>query len=1078
MTSRIWLCAALLAIAACDNTGTEPVTTLDLTHPVDVGFACYGGLRITNGAPEDPDPTHQPIETIGQPTTSCDIRSQAAGSDGVKPVPTGQDNLTKQNAKDALPETDWYGFILQPTLGTVMVSKWPTQPASAFTGADITIQDVDPLTPGTNGIAIGEDPVAIGTSTEGCFEVTANAGTCDLSYLDIGTALDGTPGATVDSATIKNAAGAVIHAKPAAIAMQPAGGVIGVPCPQQPTGLVYIAYPSCHAVAAVDLASNTVVASIQYDASGVPAVKDGNLTCADECAGEPVTPGTRPVTLSLLDDENATTGVSRRVLAIGADNSASVAIVDLGTDFKPQSVRSVALEDTTGSLGVTKVAVSRQIGMGGSAGVITDSPSPGGPFQFLYAIATDNTVRVANITSTLTAYTECDTQVDPRYLHDQKSVKTLSCLPVGDPATPPRRPGARGPGIHIAGDAVPTSIDTFRVDAHAGDIAPTQLIGDFAVVAASDGHTYVLNINDDDQADVVDPASPIGTAIPLDIANQLRDSIPDRGLVAEAMVGSAEQPICDTAGPSPTDASGNTGGARTTADPVPIVPPGTFAAEKLGELPSIQQVKCVGNDEPNGKPVSELSFAAPIAVRDQAYPDLFGLRPDETWTLTWEGSLSNDQQNETTKADGPGVRTSQIFVDALGMRIDDDSHPFCDAGVQPWDIVQLRGCDPSQGNAQCPLGYTCYVHPESQVQGLGACMLQNEADRLAAACKEYLTSLRRYTVGRSTSGELTLLPRKHELITTPLSGCTDDAQCQTLATYADENAESSNPVDDKSPPDMHTWKCAADPDRAPLTVAGNTGKRCIESCTQDSDCTSGTVCANGFCMEGVIPPQACINAPQRYELRAHDAFTVLGSVSGYIHSMVADAAGNCVQDPKASPLQVGRIPLTAPACDPTADPLTGALPGGGFEPNPCELQTSQTELEPTFATGSCTVSSQTLVTRQADAIQFRNPGMTFTLVDPTYPGDARCIGDRQGTLGSVPVVPTGFQLQFEVTAGFTPLALPIAPAFPVKILRGPQQSIWVVDEGDVLSTDLTIPSTAGKVYRVESSSLSVINTVE
>ena len=1069
ITAR-WMVCALLAAAACDQSGSSTATTLNLNRPIDVGFACYGSLRITNGAPEN---ASQPIETVAQPTTSCDIRSQPADASGNKPVPTGQDDLA---GGEGFPTpTAWYGFVLQSTLGTVMVTTWPAQPPQAFSGADITVQDIDPLTPGTNGIAVGEDPVAIGTSTEGCYEVTANAGSCDLSYLDIGTALDGMPGAKVDRVTVKNAAGQPIRAKAAAMAMQPASGTIGAECPAQPTGLAYVAYPSCHLVAAVDLASGTIVGGIQYDASGTPSVlPDGNVTCPDECGGQAVTPGARPVTLSLLDDERM--GVSRRVLAIGADNESSVAIADLGTDFKPQSVKSVALEDTTGSLGVTQVAVSRQIGMGGSAGVITDDPSPGGPFQFVYAVATDNTVRVANILSTLPAYQECDTQADPRFLHDTTSVKQLSCLPVGDPATPPRRPGARGPGVQLPGDAIPTSVATFRVDEHSGDIGPAQLIGDFGVITASDGHTYVLNINDDNQADTVDPASPIGTAIPLDIANQLRDSIPQRGLVAEQMVGSAEQPICDTAGPDPTAAAGNQGGPRATAKPVIVVPPGTFSAAKVDQLPSIQQVKCVGTDEPNGTPVSELAFAAPVPVRDLVFPDLFGLKSDEVWTLTWEGSLSDDTAK--TAVDGPGVRTSQIFVDAAGMRIDDATHPFCDAGVQPWDIVQLRGCDPSQGNSQCPLGYTCYVHPDSQVQGLGACMLANEADRLADACKPFLTSLRRYTVGRSTSGEITLLPRKHELYTTPLDGCTDDAQCQTLATYAVDNGDSSNPVDDKTPPDMHMWKCLADPDRAPLVAAGNTGKRCIEVCMQDSDCSTGSVCQNGTCMEGVIPPQACINAPQRYELRAHDAFTVIGSVSGYLHSVIADAGGNCVQDPKASPLETGRIPLVAPACDPNADPRTGALPGGGFEPNPCELTTSETDLEPMYASGTCTVTSQTLVTRQTDGILFRNPGITLTLVDPTYPGDKTCIGDRMGNLGQVPVVPTGFQITFDQTAGFTPFVLGVAPSYPVKVLRGPQQSIWVVDEGDVLSTDLTTPSTSGKVYRIESSALSTINTVE
>ena len=49
--------------------------------------------------------------------------------------------------------------------------------------------------------------------------------------------------------------------------------------------------------------------------------------------------------------------------------------------------------------------------------------------------------------------------------------------------------------------------------------------------------------------------------------------------------------------------------------------------------------------------------------------------------------------------------------------------------------------------------------------------------------------------------------------------------------------------------------------------------------------------------------------PQRYELRAGEAFTVIGTRSGYIHPIIADAGGNCVEEPNANPFQVGRIPL-------------------------------------------------------------------------------------------------------------------------------------------------------------------------
>jgi hypothetical protein len=471
--------------------------------------------------------------------------------------------------------------------------------------------------------------------------------------------------------------------------------------------------------------------------------------------------------------------------------------------------------------------------------------------------------------------------------------------------------------------------------------------------------------------------------------------------------------------------------------------------------------------------------AAPYNVRQAVFPDLRALTADETFTLTWEGLLSLDQS--TTSVDGPPIRVGALVIDSTGMHLKDAATPFCGAGVEPYDIVALRGCDPSRGNGDCPLGYTCYVHPESKVAGLGACMASDEADRLADACKEFLTSTRRYTVARSTSGELLLAPRKHVLRTTPVDGCTTDTQCQALANYALREPSSANPVDDNTAPDPHTYHCEADPSR------GDTLNRCVEACPNnvDSDCEDGFVCQNGRCMEGVTPPQACVNSPQRYDLRGHDAFVVIGTRSGYIHPIVADkTTGQCVRPANANPLQIGRIPLTAPPCDPTADPRTGLLPNGTLEANPCQLTVTQTEIDPVYQpnqAGTCNLASPAtaLVNRSATAIQFRDPGLALTMVDPTYPGDAQCIGDRMGGLGNVPLVASLYQLVFRLTAGLVPYSLPTPEAAsPVKVLRGPTGSIWVIDDGDFLSSSLGEVSTQGKVFRVESQYPSVVNALE
>jgi hypothetical protein len=105
--------------------------------------------------------------------------------------------------------------------------------------------------------------------------------------------------------------------------------------------------------------------------------------------------------------------------------------------------------------------------------------------------------------------------------------------------------------------------------------------------------------------------------------------------------------------------------------------------------------------------------------------------------------------------------------------------------------------------------------------------------------------------------------------------------------------------------------------------------------------------------------------------------------------------------------------------------------------------------------------------------------MTLELVDPTSTGDKACTMDRAGNgLGPLPLVFTGYQLSWRVTAGFTPLILGIQPSYPVKVVTGPGQSMWVIDEGDYLSTTLGVASTLGKVFRVEAQQLSVVNTLQ
>src|SRR5262249_48220538 len=149
-----------------------------------------------------------------------------------------------------------------------------------------------------------------------------------------------------------------------------------------------------------------------------------------------------------------------------------------------------------------------------------------------------------------------------------------------------------------------------------------------------------------------------------------------------------------------------TGGPHVTAAPANNVIAGLpVSLAKVGELPSIRQVECKSQGasaDPKlggSVPISELQLSADSStVRDQEFPDLRNLFSDESWTLTWEGTLSQD--SNLTSIDGPSVRAAQMVVESTARsRIVDNTHPFCAMGVEPFDILQIRGCNPLNGNS-------------------------------------------------------------------------------------------------------------------------------------------------------------------------------------------------------------------------------------------------------------------------------------------------------------------------------------------------------------------------------------------
>jgi hypothetical protein len=482
-------------------------------------------------------------------------------------------------------------------------------------------------------------------------------------------------------------------------------------------------------------------------------------------------------------------------------------------------------------------------------------------------------------------------------------------------------------------------------------------------------------------------------------------------------------------------------------------------------LPSGHQTLCVGAD--STLPVSDLTFAARIDVREKVFPDWKAVI-DENWFVVWEGTLSIDGNDLVV--DGPATRSGLVDIAGGGMRILDAGRPFCGAGVEPFDMVTLRGCDPARGDTQCGVGETCYIHPDATV-ATGACLPTDRLDALASTCRDFLISQRRYSVFESYAGELRLHERWRELRTTPVAGCTSDTQCMDLAVQEARMVTDLHPKDDTTPARPtnedatrapFTYTCQADPSRAPGP------NRCVMTCSDDSQCDDGTLCRAGRCIEGIVPAPECAKGLQRYDLRASDQFVMIGDRTGYLHPIIEETAtGRCVKNPAAGPLLLGRFGLTAPPC-------SGEEPYD-VTPNPCTESVVHAEVVPDYMPGTCTLATADGVIRErtTTALRFENPAMRFTMVDPTYPGDAMCMADRAGTLGDIPTVFTGYNLRFHVSAGFNGMVAGVRVVQPANVIDAPDGTIWVIDAGDIDDTNSGTPNILGQLMRFDPDSGSV-----
>lgn len=1027
---------ALPTVTACSEPTPASIVRV-LNRPTNVAFACVGELRLTGGGPAD---SSQEIIRSPMPLVAC--QTWTKDKDSGEP-PAGQEAI--DGAMDNPIRPVLYAFIVQGAQGSIALAEY--DPPRDATESEVikldrpVILDADRYTPGDNTIPIGSLPVGAVTDVSGCHTMTANAGTCDLSSVDVMSAIEADARAHVTRIPVANAAGEPIAAKPHSVVGDPRPGVVGVECTASPEGRLYIAYPDCHMVAVVEAATGDVVASVAFREDGTVEITDGDVGCGGTCGSVvPLGGAGRPVAIDL--------DAASQQLFIGLENRSELIIVDLDDEFMPMNVSGIPFE---GDIGVSNLDVSEP-----------QFENLGAPYRFVYAVATDGTVRVVEVEQLMT---ECETQADTRYLHDIRDTTFFPCMPVGDPRTPPRRLGAHSPGIHHPGDGIPLDVAFTRLDNINDDTsatpAPLRLDGYFAYITTSEGRVLLVNVNDERYPDFEPQApdepeptyNPFEVDIALALPHRLRDFGSDRSMEVEIV--DEETTVLRTCSSATLGTFTNTTlRPRLSSDVTRTILSDQISFEKGHLMPNTRRVLCQDlSPTEEYASVSELSLMADFDTLAFAYPDFGSVPLDEEWNMVWGGLVSLDGGNNAI--DGPQVRFGALDVAAgtdTSMEILDAARPFCKMGLELYDVVSLIGCNPTRGDADCGTDEVCYVHPDAPSNVATGMCLPSQPERIAElsnTCRDILTSVREYSVEDVFSDYMTLVERRYALRTSPADGCVDAAECTTLyaleqSLLTAEHPIEAMPVDPETP---RTFACEPDPSRAPGP------SRCLMTCETASDCEDGYKCSDGYCVAGLVPPAVCVQSLQRYQASVGEAFAVIGSRSGFLHNRIVDAnTGECIDDPEGNPLSVGRISLTAPPC--TSDDIDD------ITPNPCSVQLTHTEEVPVYevSDGTCFLQETTLQERTVDAIRFRNHVFTTHLVDPYPLLDESCNGDRLGVHAAFPIVFPGYRMGFQVTGGSVPAVFSMAIdttrrlTYPASITRDPWGTLWIADQGDRSAT--------------------------
>jgi len=334
--------------------------------------------------------------------------------------------------------------------------------------AQSRLVDLDPYTPGFGFAPVGKLPEHVRASKDGCWGITANSDSCDLSRVDVSTVIHsslaslfpaelaaGAGNAALDGVvqmplSVPTASGIpkILYARPSWIEMAPENDQGGSPATHgyetggtagQCTGgshRAWVALPGCQLVVKVDLENldktpagapqgtkgPTIVQALRVDDKGVTEITDpSTIECPVECAGgngnvASNDAGAPPPPTDMGANNLPTPPAFPATLAVDTESDVTGAAragrLVIGDGYG-ERVDIVPFDVASAAIG-TPQSVSLQPDDNNllQRGVRTVRVGPRSPAgKFLYAVARDGSVRVIDLDRNV----ECETNPDPRW---------------------------------------------------------------------------------------------------------------------------------------------------------------------------------------------------------------------------------------------------------------------------------------------------------------------------------------------------------------------------------------------------------------------------------------------------------------------------------------------------------------------------------------------------------------------------------------------------------------------------------------------------------------------------------------